>query len=120
MIGDKGGVRFPRPRDFGITGKYIGEASEDWIGKFVWAISDYETRRYPGKVVYVWASHTIEQEQLHFRRVEEGQVAEAESIVSHIIPGNHSSIINEQIHDFAECLRVSLRQAQEESMGDYT
>jgi thioesterase domain-containing protein len=118
IIGDKGGVKFPRPRDFGITGKYIGEASEDWIGKFVWAISHYNTCQYPGKVEYFWASHTIEQEQLHFRRVEEGQVAEAERIVSHIIPGNHSSIINEQIHDFAECLRVSLRQAQEEIMGD--
>jgi hypothetical protein len=117
-IGDKAGVKFPRPRDFGITGKYIGEASEDWIGKFVWAISHYDTRRYPGKVVYFWASHTIEQEQLHFRRAEEGQVPEAESIVTYVIPSNHSTIINEHIHDFAECLRASLLWAQETIMSD--
>ena len=27
----------------------------DWIGVFVWILSQYKTRRYPGKVTYFWA-----------------------------------------------------------------
>ena len=117
-FGDKAGVKFPKPRDFGITGKYIGEPSEEWIGKFVWAISNYDTCRYPGKVVYFWASHTLEQEQFHSPRIEDCQVAEAEGVETYVIPSNHSTIINEHIHDFAECLRICLRKAQETAMSE--
>lgn len=117
-IGDKAGIKFPRPRDFGITGKYIGEASEDWIGKFVWAISRYNTRRYPGKVTYIWAKHTMEQEQLHYHGKERGEVPEANVIVTHLIPGNHSTIINEEVQHFAECLCICLHKAQETRLSE--
>jgi Thioesterase domain len=119
-VGDKAGIVFPRPSSFGITGKYIGPRSEEWIGKFVWMISHYVTRQYPGKVTYLWASHTIEQEQLRFRRIEDGQVPEAEELETHIIPSNHTTIINEHIHDLAECLRSCLSEAQEAALSHQT
>jgi Thioesterase domain len=115
-LGDKAGIAFPKPSSYGITNEHIGPRSEEWIGNFVWTISHYDTRQYPGKVTYFWASHTLEQELLRGSRVQEGQVAEAEELEVHVIPGDHLSIINEDIHDLADRLRICLSKAQETAL----
>ncbi len=111
-IGDKGGVAFPRRRSFGIVGRYTGVPSEKWLGKFVWMISHYVARQYPGKAFYFWARHTIVEEQRSVGKIEDGEVAEAKELESHVLPGYHMTLMNEHVHEMAERLKACLNEAQ--------
>ena len=79
----------------------------DWIGVFVWIISQYNTRKYPGKVIYYWA-----REEAKHIRTWWGKVAEAEALEVHLIPGSHTTCRTDHLEDLATHLRRNLDEAQ--------
>jgi Thioesterase domain len=89
---------------------------QDWIGLFVWIISSYLPRQYPGKVVYFWA-----REEPFFRvvwrKVTEAQ-AEAKEFEVHIIPGTHTTCRTDHIHELAAELKMCLCKAQEAPLSE--
>jgi hypothetical protein len=80
---------------------------QDWTGTFVWIISQYNTRQYPGKLTYFWAS-----EEPKYLRMWWGKVAEAKELEVHLIPGTHATCRTDYLHDLAEHLQVCLSKAQ--------
>jgi thioesterase domain-containing protein len=83
---------------------------QDWIGVFVWIISQYNTRQYPGKVTYFWA-----REEPKYLRTWWGKVAEAKELEVHLIPGTHTTCRTDHLHDLAEHLKACLSKVQVES-----
>jgi pimeloyl-ACP methyl ester carboxylesterase len=79
----------------------------DWIGIFVWILSQYKTRQYPGKVTYFWAREEAER-----IRAWRGKIAEAKELEVHLIPGTHDTCRTEHLHDMAEHLKFCLSKVQ--------
>jgi Thioesterase domain len=79
----------------------------DWIGVFVWIISQYNTRKYPGKVTYYWAREEAER----IRRWK-GKIAEAEELDVYLIPGSHTTCRTDHLEDLAAHLKLDLDKAQ--------
>jgi len=77
------------------------------MGIFVWLVSDYVPRQYPGKVTYFWAS-----EEPNSRREAWSKMAKAEEVEIHFIPGTHNTCRTEHIRDLADQLRTCLNKAQ--------
>lgn len=80
---------------------------EDWLSVFVWIISQYKTRQYPGKVTYFWA-----REEPKYIRTWWGKVAEAKELEVYLIPGTHYTCRTEHLHELAEYLKMCLNKAQ--------
>lgn len=80
----------------------------DWIGVFVWILSQYRPRQYPGKVTCLWAC-----EEPEYLRTWWGKVVEAKELEVHLIPGTHDTCRTEHLHDMAEHLEACLSKAQE-------
>ena len=79
----------------------------DWIGVFVWMLSQYVPHQYPGKVTYFWAREEAER----IRRGR-GKLAEAQELEVHLIPGTHDTCRTEHLHAMAEHLRSCLSKVQ--------
>lgn len=80
---------------------------KDWIGVFVWIIAQYNTHKFPGKVIYLWAS-----EEPKYLRTWWGKIAEAEDLEVHLIPGTHTTCRTDYLKDLADRLRTCLDEAQ--------
>src|SRR6266567_3409711 len=79
----------------------------DWLGIFVWVISDYIPRYYPGKMTYFWAN-----EEPGNHRAMGGKVARAEKVEIHFIPGTHKTCVTDYLYDLAKELRACLSKPQ--------
>jgi hypothetical protein len=79
----------------------------DWIGVFVWILSLYKPRQYPGKIMYFWAR----EEPKHIRTWW-GKVAEAEELDVVLLPGTHDTCRTDHLHDLARQLKARLDTAQ--------
>jgi pimeloyl-ACP methyl ester carboxylesterase len=79
----------------------------DWIGTFVWIISRYHTRRYPGKAIYFWAR----EEPKHIRR-QWGEIKEAEELEEYLIPGSHTTCRTTHLHEMAGAIEACLSRVQ--------
>ncbi|HYU72547.1 MAG TPA: thioesterase domain-containing protein [Ktedonobacteraceae bacterium] len=88
------------------------ELRKDWMGKFIWAISSYVPRPYPGKMTYFWA-----REKPADRKVWWGKVTETEGVEFHDIDGSHETCRTEHLHDFARHLKECLFRAQTAASG---
>jgi thioesterase domain-containing protein len=83
------------------------ELLRDWIGIFVWIISQYHTRRYPGKVIYLWA-----EEEPRYLRTWWGKISEAQELEVHLLPGSHETCRTEHLESLAACLQRCLSEAK--------
>jgi thioesterase domain-containing protein len=84
-----------------------GALRQDWLAVFVWAVSGYEPRPYPGKVTYLFAKDNPDGRKLWW-----GKVKEADNVEIRTIPGTHETCRTEHIHDLADELRMCLGAAQ--------
>jgi pimeloyl-ACP methyl ester carboxylesterase len=84
----------------------------DWIGVFVWILSQYKPRRYPGKVTYLCA-----REEPNYLRTWWGSVTEAEELEVHLIPGTHDTCRTDHLQDLAAQLKSCLSRAQATESG---
>jgi aspartate racemase len=80
---------------------------QDWMAVFVWAVSSYSPRQYPGKMTYFFARENPDSRKLWW-----GKVAETENVEIYTIPGTHETCRTEHIHDLAEHLCTYLTKAQ--------
>jgi len=80
---------------------------QDWIGTFVWIISQYTTRQYPGKITHFWA-----REEPKYVRTWWGKVAEAKELEVHLIPGTRTTCRTDYLHDLARQLHACLSKVQ--------
>jgi len=80
---------------------------QDWMGIFIWAISEYIPHQYPGKITYFFA-----RENPDGRRLWWGEVAETENVEIQVIPGTHETCRTEHLHEMAEELRARISKAQ--------
>ena len=85
-----------------------GALRQDWLAVFVWAVSGYVPRPYPGKVTYLFARDNPDGRKLWW-----GKAKEADNVEIHTIPGTHETCRTEHIHDLADQLRVCLSAAQD-------
>ena len=88
---------------------------QDWMAIFVWAVSGYIPRRYPGKITYLFARENPDTRNLWW-----GKVAEAEDVDIHFIPGTHETCRTDHLHELAEHLRTCLNKAQEFALSERT
>ena len=86
---------------------------QDWMAVFVWTVSGYVPRQYPGKMTYFFARENHDSRKLWW-----GQVAETENIEIHAILGTHETCRAEHLQDMAECLSVCLCKAQEATLSE--
>jgi Thioesterase domain len=77
---------------------------KDWIGLFVWMVSRYAPRQYPGKMIYFWTRKELFHGGWRNREAREVEV--------HIIPGTHETCRTDCLHDLAEHLKMYLNEAQ--------
>ena len=85
---------------------------QDWMAVFIWAVSDYIPRGYPGKVTYFFARENPDGRKLWW-----GKVAETENVEIHVISGTHETCRTDHLHELATELSIRLSQAQEASSG---
>lgn len=75
---------------------------QDWIGLFVWMISLYRPRRYPGKLTYLWA----QDERGSQLAGTKGFVSEANEVEIQFIQGNRESCRNEYLDSMVSHVRA--------------
>jgi len=75
---------------------------QDWISAFVWMVSLYRPRRYPGKLTYLWA----QDERGSQRAGTKGFVSEAKEVEIQFIQGNRESCRNEYVDDMVSHMRA--------------
>jgi hypothetical protein len=80
---------------------------KDYTGVLDWLTSEYELKRYPGKVTILWAKEES------FRGIWRRKV-EQEKLELHFIPGTHITCRTEHLSGFAEQLGKCIRKAQNE------
>jgi len=80
---------------------------QDWMAIFVWAVSGYLPRQYPGRMTYFFARENPDSRHLWW-----GKVAETENVEIHFIPGTHETCRTEHLHDLAKQLSTCLSEAQ--------
>ena len=85
---------------------------QDWIGAFVWILSQYRSRRYPGKLTYLWP-----QEERLSRREEgtKGFASKAKEVEIQFIRGDRNSCRNEHVDDMVAHVRACVDAIQESS-----
>ena len=71
---------------------------------FVWMVSRYAPRQYPGKVIYFWTRRGLLRGRWRNREAKEVEV--------HIIPGTHETCRTDRLHELAEHLKVYLNEAE--------
>ncbi len=106
--GDRAGVAFPKFHSFGPTTETL---RQDYESVFTWAALDYAPPSlYPGKITFIWGST----DWFHLEPFRRGwrEVMKTNQVEIYIIPGNHMSLVTEQLHVFAECLGACLNKAQ--------
>jgi len=81
---------------------------QDWMGIFVWIVSDYVACYYPGKITYFWAR----EESGSRKSAWDKMATTAEEVEFHAIAGTHDSCRNEDLHDLAKHLRECLSKVQ--------
>jgi hypothetical protein len=82
----------------------------DWMGIFVWIVSAYKPRPYPGRIVYFWTR----EEPPSRRAAWDKMRATAQETVCEMIVGTHDSCRNEDLPDMAEHLKGYLERVQAE------
>jgi len=104
---DKADFAFPRLRSFIPRAEAL---RQDYESVFTWLTLRYKpSSLYPGKITFFWSSSDwFSKEPFHigWREVEE-----ANEVEIHIFPGLHMSLVTEQLHVLAECLRTCLSKA---------
>jgi len=85
---------------------------QDWMAVFIWAVSGYIPRRYPGKMTYLFARENPDSRNLWW-----GKVAEAGNVDIHFIPGTHETCRTTHLHEMAEQLRICLNKVQDALPG---
>ena len=80
----------------------------DWMGIFVWILSAYKPRPYPGRIVYFWAR----EEPPSRRAAWDKMRTTAQEIVCEMIAGTHDSCRNEDLPDLAAHLKSCLERVQ--------
>jgi thioesterase domain-containing protein len=98
--------RKEHPRRFSLL-PAAGALRQDWMAMFVWAVSGYVPRPYPGNVTYLFARDNHDSRRLWW-----GKVKKTESVEIHRVPGTHETCRTEHIHDLARHLRMCLHEAQ--------
>jgi thioesterase domain-containing protein len=67
---------------------------QDWMAVFVWAVSGYFPRHYPGKLTHLFARENPDSRKLWW-----GKVVETENVEISLIPGTHETCRTEYLHD---------------------
>jgi len=80
---------------------------QDWMAVFVWAVSGYFPRQYPGKMTYLFARENPDSRKLWW-----GQVTETENVEIHTTPGTHETCRTEHLRDLTKQLRTFLSKVQ--------
>lgn len=80
---------------------------KDWMGKFIWAVSQYAPRQYSGRTIYLWA-----REKPAVRKLWWGKVTESERVECHDIEGSHETCRTEHFTDLANHLKECLSTVQ--------
>ena len=80
---------------------------QDWMAVFIWAVSGYVPRPYPGRIIYLLASDNPAGRTLWW-----GAVGDANNVEIHIIPGTNATCRTQHIHSLAERLRACVCEAQ--------
>ncbi len=80
---------------------------QDWMAVFVWAVSGYFPRQYPGKMTYLLARENPDSRKLWW-----GQVTETENVEIHTIAGTHETCRTEYLHDLTGQLHTCLNGVQ--------
>jgi thioesterase domain-containing protein len=76
---------------------------QDWMAVFIWAVSGYVPRQYPGKATYFFA-----RENPDSRRLWWGKVVETGNVEIQFIPGTHETCRTEHLHEMAKRLSACL------------
>jgi thioesterase domain-containing protein len=76
---------------------------QDWMAVFIWAVSGYVPRQYPGKATYFFARENPDSRKLWW-----GKVVEAENVEIQFIPGTHETCRTEHLHEMAKRLSACL------------
>jgi hypothetical protein len=75
----------------------------DWLAIFVWIVSGYVPRPYPGKVTYVWAREESGSHRTWWLRT-----FTAQETAFHYTAGDRSNCRSVHVHELAVQLRASL------------
>ena len=84
---------------------------QDWMGIFIWAVSDYLPQKYPGKVTYFWASEQPGDRRMWWGKVSKTEDEKEKEVEIHIISGKHMTLVTEHLHVVTERLRTCLSKA---------
>jgi hypothetical protein len=98
-------ARYPRYRRAFRYSLAPAQASlrADWLAIFVWIVSGYAPRPYPGKVTYVWARVASGSHRTWWLRT-----FAAQETAFHYTAGDRSNCRSVYVHDLADQLRASL------------
>jgi thioesterase superfamily protein len=80
---------------------------QDWMGKFIWIVSEYVPRQYPGRMMYLWV-----REKPADRKLWWGKVTESERVECYDIDGSHETCRTEHFSDLANHLKECLSRVQ--------
>jgi hypothetical protein len=80
---------------------------QDWIGIFVWIISAYHPKKYPGNVTYFWAK-----DEFLSRKEWRGKQVEAAEREMIMIPGDHWSCRTDHLREYADTLNQLMSKVQ--------
>ena len=80
---------------------------QDWMAVFIWAVSGYVPRLYPGRITYLLAADNPAGRTLWW-----GTVGDADNVEIHTIPGTNTTCRSQHIHSLAEHLRACVGKAQ--------
>jgi thioesterase domain-containing protein len=79
----------------------------DWMGKFIWVVSEYVPRQYTGRMTYLWVREKPADRNLWW-----GKVTESERVESYDIDGSHETCRTEHFPDLANHLKECLSKVQ--------
>jgi thioesterase domain-containing protein len=80
---------------------------QDWMAVFIWAVSGYVPRPYPGRITYLLAGDHPAGRTLWW-----GTVGATDNVEIHTIPGTNTTCRSQHIHSLAERLQACVRKAQ--------
>jgi thioesterase domain-containing protein len=74
------------PRRFSFI-PAVGALRQDWMALFVWAVSEYVPRPYPGRITYIFARDNPDRRYLWWGTPR----ADEKTVEIHLIPGTHAT-----------------------------
>jgi thioesterase domain-containing protein len=80
---------------------------QDWMAVFVWAVSGYFPRHYPGKLTYLFARENPDSRKLWWGKAGEGENAEI-----YAVPGTHETCRTTYLHDLTAQVKACLDKVQ--------